>query len=319
MSRLYKDKSLWLHGFVNLRKPCGMTSSDAVCIVRGALSAAVGGRQKAGHLGTLDPLAEGVLPIALGNAAKLFDYLAFKRKKYLAEFRFGCTTDTLDRGGEITESGGRVPDESEIVEAAQRLTGEIMQIPPAYSAKSVNGRRAYKYAREGEIVNLPAQQVTVYAFNPTGRTGADSYSFEIECGGGTYIRALARDMGEMLGTHAYMTVLTRVASGVFGIENAVSADEFRSDPLKYVLPIGYALDAFPECTLDETTAFRALNGAPVCVRAADMRVKNAGAGAYGQKTLAAAVYGAHGELLGIASAERTDDESKVMLKLKTRL
>lgn len=340
MSRLYKDKSLWLHGFVNLYKPCGMTSSDAVCIVRGALSASAGGRQKAGHLGTLDPLAEGVLPIAVGSAAKLFDYLAFKRKKYRAEFRFGVATDTLDRGGKITESGGRVPVESEIAEAARKLTGEIMQVPPVYSAKSVNGKRAYKYARCGETPTLAPRRVTVYGFELTDRTGIDTFSFDIECGGGTYIRALARDMGEMLGTYAHMTALTRLASGVFDAGNSVTVDEFKTDPAKYVLPTEYALGSFPECRLNEAQAFKTLNGVPVYVRKSDITLpygsgcgteknsgcisvdENAGREAVffpqGAQTLYTAVRGAGGELLGIAAANCTDDDA-VSVRMKTRL
>lgn len=130
-------------GFVNLSKPAGMTSSDAVCIVRGVLSRAIGGRQKTGHLGTLDPLATGVLPIALGKATALFDFLAFKTKRYVAEFTFGTATDTLDRGGKTVRDGGRIPSAEEIAAVLARFTGEFMQTPPAYSAKSVNGRRAY--------------------------------------------------------------------------------------------------------------------------------------------------------------------------------
>ena len=171
-------------GFVNLSKPAGMASSDAVCIVRGVLSRTIGGRQKTGHLGTLDPLATGVLPIALGKATALFDFLAFKTKRYVAEFTFGTATDTLDRGGKTVRDGGRIPSAEEIAAVLARFTGEFMQTPPAYSAKSVNGRRAYSYARSGEAVELAPKLVRVDSFELIGG-GEGVYEFAMECGGGT--------------------------------------------------------------------------------------------------------------------------------------
>ena len=248
-------------GFVNLSKPAGMTSSDAVCIVRGVLSRAIGGRQKTGHLGTLDPLATGVLPIALGKATALFDFLAFKTKRYVAEFTFGTATDTLDRGGKTVRDGGRIPSAEEIAAVLARFTGEFMQTPPAYSAKSVNGRRAYSYARSGEAVELAPKLVRVDSFELIGG-GEGVYEFAIECGGGTYIRSLARDVAEALGTCSYMSALTRTKSGPFTAENAVTPDEFRLAPEKHIIPAEFALSGLKKVTLGENALKRMLNGIP---------------------------------------------------------
>lgn len=248
-------------GFVNLSKPAGMTSSDAVCIVRGVLSRAIGGRQKTGHLGTLDPLATGVLPIALGKATALFDFLAFKAKRYVAEFTFGTTTDTLDRGGKTVRDGGRIPSAEEIAAVLARFTGEFMQTPPAYSAKSVNGRRAYSYARSGEAVELAPKLVRVDSFELIDG-GEGVYEFAIECGGGTYIRSLARDVAEALGTCAYMSALTRTKSGPFTAESAVTPDEFRLAPEKHIIPAEFALSGLKKVTLGENALKRMLNGIP---------------------------------------------------------
>lgn len=248
-------------GFVNLSKPAGMTSSDAVCIVRGVLSRTIGGRQKTGHLGTLDPLATGVLPIALGKATALFDFLAFKTKRYVAEFTFGTATDTLDRGGKTVRDGGRIPSAEEIAAVLARFTGEFMQTPPAYSAKSVNGRRAYSYARSGEAVELAPKLVRVDSFELIGG-GEGVYEFAIECGGGTYIRSLARDVAEALGTCAYMSALTRTQSGPFTAESAVTPDEFRLAPEKHIIPAEFALSGLKKVTLGENALKRMLNGIP---------------------------------------------------------
>lgn len=248
-------------GFVNLSKPAGMTSSDAVCIVRGVLSRTIGGRQKTGHLGTLDPLATGVLPIALGKATALFDFLAFKTKRYVAEFTFGTATDTLDRGGKTVRDGGRIPSAEEIAAVLARFTGEFMQTPPAYSAKSVNGRRAYSYARSGEAVELAPKTVRVDSFELISG-GEGVYEFAIECGGGTYIRSLARDVAEALGTCAYMSALTRTKSGPFTAENAVTPDEFRLAPEKHIIPAEFALSGLKKVTLGENALKRMLNGIP---------------------------------------------------------
>ena len=209
-------------GFLNLFKPEGVSSAAAVNRVKRLLHV------PCGHMGTLDPLACGVLPVGVGNATRLFDYFLQKQKRYTARFVFGATTDTLDREG-TPVAGGRVPSEEEIVRALPAFTGEIVQIPPKYSAVSVGGRRGYALARAGEDFELPQRRVTVQSFCLTGQTGPAEFAFDIVCGAGTYIRALARDLAASLGTQGYMTYLRRTASGVFTEETAVPLDRLTAE------------------------------------------------------------------------------------------
>ncbi len=209
-------------GFLNLFKPEGVSSAAAVNRVKRLLHV------PCGHMGTLDPLACGVLPVGVGNATRLFDYFLQKQKRYTARFVFGATTDTLDREG-TPVAGGRVPSEEEIVRALPAFTGEIAQIPPKYSAVSVGGRRGYALARAGENFELPQRRVTVHSFCLTGQTGPAEFAFDIVCGAGTYIRALARDLAASLGTQGYMTYLRRTASGVFTEETAVPLDRLTAE------------------------------------------------------------------------------------------
>ena len=189
-----------------------------------------------GHMGALDPLACGVLPVGIGNAARLFDYFLQKEKRYSARFVFGATTDTLDREGEIVR-GGRVPSAEEIAAALPAFIGEIMQTPPRYSAVSVNGRRGYDLARSGQNFELAAKKVRIAAFTLREQTAPDEFAFDIVCGGGTYIRSLARDLAEALGTKGYMSYLCRTASGVFTCETSVPFDSLTAENIRdYIIP-----------------------------------------------------------------------------------
>jgi len=205
-------------GFVNVDKPSGILSSAVVNKLKWLTGI------PCGHMGTLDPLASGVLPVGIGNATRLFDYFLQKRKKYIARFEFGVTSDTLDSTGALVY-GGRVPTAKEIEEVIPTLTGEIMQIPPKYSAKSVGGQRGYDLARAGVDFQLSPKQVRIESIRLLGTGTDNAFDFEIVCGGGTYIRSIARDMGEALGTQALMSALRRTQSGVFTIEKAVPFDE----------------------------------------------------------------------------------------------
>lgn len=285
-------------GFVNIAKPADMTSSDAVCIVRGVLSRRIGGRQKTGHLGTLDPLAEGVLPIALGKATALFDFLAFKTKEYIARFTFGRTTDTLDRGGVFLADEGRVPTEDELKAALPRFLGDVMQVPPAYSAKSVDGKRAYDLARKGVMPELAARPVHIESIELLASNGAE-FTLRIVCGGGTYIRALARDIAAALGTVAFMSALTRTRSGMFTLEDAVTMDNFRAAPEEYIIPAGRALEGLPRLVLDHKEERMIANGVPV-----------PSAYAAGES---AAVFSADGGLLGLGQADERGMRLRVRL------
>lgn len=285
-------------GFVNIAKPADMTSSDAVCIVRGVLSRRIGGRQKTGHLGTLDPLAEGVLPIALGKATALFDFLAFKTKEYIARFTFGRTTDTLDRGGVFLADEGRVPTEAELKAALPRFFGDVMQVPPAYSAKSVDGKRAYDLARKGVMPELAARPVHIESIELLASNGAE-FTLRIVCGGGTYIRALARDIAAALGTVAFMSALTRTRSGMFTLEDAVTMDDFRAAPEEHIIPAGRALEGLPRLVLDHKEERMIANGVPV-----------PSAYAAGES---AAVFSADGGLLGLGQADERGMRLRVRL------
>ena len=285
-------------GFVNIAKPADMTSSDAVCIVRGVLSRRIGGRQKTGHLGTLDPLAEGVLPIALGKATALFDFLAFKTKEYIARFTFGRTTDTLDRGGVFLADEGRVPTEDELKAALPRFLGDVMQVPPAYSAKSVDGKRAYDLARKGVMPELAARPVHIESIELLASNGAE-FTLRIVCGGGTYIRALARDIAAALGTVAFMSALTRTRSGMFTLEDAVTMDDFRAAPEEHIIPAGRALEGLPRLVLGPKEERMIANGVPV-------------PSAYAAGG-SAAVFSADGGLLGLGQADERGMRLRVRL------
>lgn len=217
-------------GFVNVYKPEGMGSTKVVGRVKYLL------KTPCGHMGTLDPLACGVLPVGIGNAARLFDYFLQKEKRYSARFVFGATTDTLDREGEIVR-GGRVPSAEEIAAALPAFLGEIMQTPPRYSAVSVNGRRGYDLARSGQDFELSAKKVKIASFTLREQTAPDEFAFDIVCGGGTYIRSLARDLAEALGTKGYMSCLCRTASGVFTCETSVPFDSLTAENIRdYIIP-----------------------------------------------------------------------------------
>ncbi len=259
-------------GFVNINKPLNMTSNDVVVKVRGILKAASGDKKlKVGHLGTLDPLATGVLPIAVGKATRLFDLLLEKQKRYVATFKFGETTPTLDAGSDISEKYDIALSTEEVAAAAQNFVGEIEQIPPQFSAKSVGGKRAYDIARSGGVADLQPKKVTVYSIEGISSENLreNEFAFKIVCSSGTYIRALARDIAKRLGTVGYMTSLLRESSGEFDISDSVTIDNFAADPTKYMLAVDYALKDFPAIELSDEHAVDALNGIAVQIAALD--------------------------------------------------
>ena len=182
-------------------------------------------------MGTLDPLASGVLPVGVGNATRLFDYFLEKEKEYIAEFTFGVTSDTLDSTGTLL-AGGRVPTAEEIAAVLPSFFGDIAQIPPKYSAKNVNGRRGYDLARAGIEFELAPKTVHIYGMEVLGEATDKENTFvlKINCGGGTYIRSLARDIAAALGTNAVMSALRRTKSGVFEAAEAIPFSVFQNDP-----------------------------------------------------------------------------------------
>lgn len=260
-----------MKGFVNINKPSGMTSSDVVVKVRGILRRASGEKQKVGHLGTLDPIGTGVLPIAVGSATRLFDYMQEKAKVYRATFVFGQTTDTLDITGNITGECDVFPTKEQIDVAVSAIHGEIDQIPPQYSAKSVDGVRAYDFARKGIEVDLKPKRITIYYIKTVDcdldgtpyDLDKNEYAFEIACSSGTYIRSIARDLAGALGTVAYMSSIHRIKSGDFEIQDSVTLADFEKEPFRYLKSVDFALKSYGRITLDEKQKSKALNGVAI--------------------------------------------------------
>lgn len=207
-------------GWVLLDKPSGMTSTQAVAVVKRLFAA-----KKAGHAGTLDPLASGCLPIALGEATKTVPYVMDGRKTYRFAVRFGTEMDTDDAEGRPVATSDERPSDEEIRAALVAFRGEILQVPPAYSALKIDGNRAYDLAREGETVELEARPVTIHRLELVERPDADHAVLEAECGKGTYVRAIARDLGRMLGTRGHVSMLRRASVGPFLEEDLVGVDE----------------------------------------------------------------------------------------------
>lgn len=244
-----------MKGFINLIKPKGMSSAYAVTAVKKKFNL------PCGHMGTLDPMAEGVLPVGIGQASRLFQYLLDKEKTYVARFKFGYTTDTLDVTGETTESGGKVPTEKQIKSVLDKFVGEIDQVPPKYSAKCIDGKRGYQLARKGVEFTLEPKKVTVLSSELIGQTDTDEFEFKFTCKGGTYIRSLARDIALECGTLGVMSALNRTACGVFSIENGVTVEEFKAaeNPEQFLIPPENTIN-FPTLVLTDKQATRILNG-----------------------------------------------------------
>lgn len=234
-----------LSGFIAVNKPSGMTSSDVVVKVRGILRAATGNKKiKVGHLGTLDPNGAGVLPIAVGSGTKLFEYTTKKIKKYRAGICFGKSTDTLDSYGTVTEVSDVLPTIGQVDAVLPELTGDVMQVPPAYSSLSIGGVKAYKLARNGGDVAMTARPVKIFGINVVRQIEPGHYVLDIVCEGGTYIRSLVRDIAQKLGTVAYMSFIIRTKSGEFLMENSVNLEKFALNPLEYVMPLETVTSSF---------------------------------------------------------------------------
>ena len=251
-----------LDGILIVAKPAGPTSHDIVALVR-----RLAATRRVGHGGTLDPFASGVLPVFLGHATRVVEYHLGDPKAYRATVCFGASSTTDDLEGELTPDDGAAPSREAVEAALPGLTGTISQRPPAYSAIKVGGRRAYAMARAGETVELALREVTIHAFDLVSWDGTDPVRpvavVDVLCSAGTYIRALARDLGGMVGTAAYLGALRRIASGPFVLDGATSLDELRSATadgpdglLPLLRPLDTGLDAFPIVTLtpDEVAA-----------------------------------------------------------------
>lgn len=244
-------------GFINIDKAANVSSAREVEKVKKLTGA------KCGHMGTLDPMATGVLPIAIGNASRLFDYFLDKRKTYVAVFKFGADSDTLDTTGIVRENVGRVPTREELVKILDGFVGEIEQFPPKFSAKNIAGRRAYELARKNVEFELQPKKVRIYSLRLISQPSFDSFEFEIECGGGTYIRSIARDVSAKLGTCAVMSSLIRTKSGCFDLKNAVKTEILSADNIEnYIIPTDSVLP-YDSIYPSENEARRLFNGLTV--------------------------------------------------------
>ena len=256
-----------MNGVVCINKKSGMTSSDVVVKVRNALTKACGEKQKAGHFGTLDPEGMGVLVIGIGASTRLFDYTLNKKKVYRAAFVFGAETDTLDASGKIANECNFFPDEAEIKNALGKMIGKQMQMPPKYSALSVGGVKAYKLARQGKEVDLAPRPIEIYDIKLTEKINDREYEFLITCSSGTYIRSVARDLANVLGTLGYMKYIIRETSGTVKLSDCVTLDEFLVSPQKYVQSNEIVLKDYPHYDLkDKKSEDKVLNGVKVAIK-----------------------------------------------------
>ena len=273
-----REKGRKVDGWFIFDKPVGMTSTEAVARVKRGFDA-----QKAGHAGTLDPLASGCLPIALGEATKTVPFVMDGRKVYEFTVRWGEETATDDREGEVVGHSDVRPDEADIRAVLPEFTGAISQVPPRYSAVKIAGERAYDIARGGEVIVLEPREILVHRLSLAGSPDADSTTFIAECGKGTYVRALARDMGRRLGTFGHVSALRRLVVGPFGEQHMISLeklDELRHNggasdglaPAGVLHSVTTALDGIPALVMSEQDAARLRRGQAVILRGRDAPV-----------------------------------------------
>ncbi len=252
-------KGIVVNGWLNIDKPQGLTSTQAIGRIRRILNA-----KKLGHAGTLDPLATGVLPIALGEATKTIPFAQDRDKVYEFTVTWGEARNTDDGEGEVTQTSDKRPTAEEITALIPQFIGDIEQTPPKFSAIKIDGQRAYDISRAGADVEIKSRIVSIYDLRLTGTT-TDTATFEMECGKGTYVRALARDMGLILGCFGYVSSLRRLAVGPFEAESAISLDVFEkmvqsADPDRYLLPVETVLDDIPALALTDDEISRIKQG-----------------------------------------------------------
>jgi len=279
-----------LAGLLVIDKPAGMTSHDVVQQIRKTLSTS-----RVGHLGTLDPMATGVLPLCTGKATRLAQFFPTSPKEYVGRIRFGFATATYDREGEPLGPPQRFSStESQVAEAMRAMTGPILQTPPPYSAKKIGGIRSHQLARKGETAAIAPVEVGIEAFELTAFE-PPSIAFRVVCSGGTYVRSLAHDLGSRLGCGAHLESLRRLRSGTFGIDQAVGPERVTA---ANVIPIESLLTELPRIVAPPAEEERVRNGNP-------MRA--------GMGSGLARIFNMNGELLAIAVLERGWAHPKVVL------
>lgn len=241
-------------GLINFLKPPGMTSHDVVSFIRRSY-----GLKKVGHAGTLDPAAAGVLPVALGQATRLLEYMTESNKTYRVELTFGYQTATGDEDGQITARSPVLPKKQEITACLQSFIGTIEQIPPMYSAIKIDGKKLYELARQGITVDIKPRLVTIESINLL-IIRPKSIVFDVTCSKGTYIRTLCLDISQRLGTYGTMSFLLRTQVGAFLIEQAVTAEEISENQDRYLLPVEYAIRSLPRIIATSNQSDHFLHG-----------------------------------------------------------
>jgi tRNA pseudouridine55 synthase len=263
-----------VHGWVVLDKPVGMTSTQAVGAIKRLFQC-----KRAGHAGTLDPLASGCLPIALGEATKTVPFVVDGRKIYRFTVRWGEERDTDDADGRVVATSDRRPERAAIEALLPLYTGTIAQVPPRYSAIKVEGERAYDLARDGEVVELQARPVDIHRLAVVNTPDADRTEFEAECGKGTYVRSLARDLGRALGCYGHIEALRRAVVGPFGEKDMISLEQLtalchraaagEASLADAIMPVETALDDIPALAVSRADAARLQRGQAVLLRGRD--------------------------------------------------
>lgn len=283
-----------MDGILIIDKPVGPTSHDIVSSVRKILK-----EKKVGHTGTLDPAATGVLPLVLGKATKLARYLTGGDKRYVATFKLGVSTDTLDAEGTVTAEKPVTCSEADVRAAVAKMVGTIDQTPPMYSAKKIEGQRLYELARQGVTVEREAKRVIIHSFDVLD-VKLPEVTVDVLCSAGTYVRVLAADIGDALGCGAHLTALRRTAAGAFTIDDAVSLEALADDPASAksrLLPLSRALSNLPTIAMPVGVVKMVTSGYQLCV--ADLRALDTPEFAEGATV---ALVSDGGELVAVAEA-----------------
>ncbi|MDL2217564.1 tRNA pseudouridine(55) synthase TruB [Christensenellaceae bacterium OttesenSCG-928-M15] len=276
-------------GIVNILKPPGMTSSNVVYDVRRLFDV-----KKAGHTGTLDPGAAGVLPICVGKATRLFDYLVDKRKEYIAEIAFGKRTDTQDSYGAVIETSEKNISLEALLNALPHFCGVIEQVAPSYSALKVGGQALYKLAREGKEVPRRVRQAEIFSLTCLQKSGENKFLLRIACSRGTYVRTLCQDIGTYLSTCAHMSFLLRTKTGSFAVENSYSIPELaamkeRGTLHESLIGVETILKELPAVEVDRESAFKLINGCALPLEGKPLS-ENAVCRVYGEQFLGMGIW-----------------------------
>lgn len=255
-----------MKGVINVQKPEGLTSHDVVAALRRKLK-----MKRIGHTGTLDPLASGVLPICIGKATRISEYLLELDKEYIAELSLGTETDTQDSLGEVIRQSDKIVDPIDIEEAFKKFQGHIKQVPPMYSALKHKGKKLYELARQGITIERPARSVKIYELEILEIIDKQKIIFRVKCSKGTYIRTLCQDLGRELATLGHMSGLKRTATGPFNIEDSYELDYILNLPEDQIpsilLPMDKALPHFEKIIVKDKYYFKLINGARLSIEA----------------------------------------------------